>query len=309
MKHSLQPTAPQPAADLLTRIEELRSDLSKSERRIVEFLLRDSHSFARMNVKEVALATDVSEPTVVRFCRRVGCEGFKDLKIQIIQDLAYRQAIQEGPAAKTDAVPAPAASSSNTSEAVFAAASEALQRAHSALNHKSVEAAAQAIARARRVVIYGTGGSSGVLALEIHNRLFRLNVGSIAHTDSYLQRMSAATLSEQDVALFLSSTGRPRTLLDTLELARYYRATCIGIAPQDSALARDLDICIHLELSQGGVDQFHPNPMRYAQLYAIDCLAFAVALQSGEAARIALKRTRASVASLNGIAPQQPIGD
>src|SRR5438552_3301236 len=83
-------------ADIITRIEQLRAKLSKSEKRIVQFLLKDTHSFAHLNVKEVAAATDVSEPTVVRFCRQVGCKGFKDLKIQIIQDLAYRQATQEG---------------------------------------------------------------------------------------------------------------------------------------------------------------------------------------------------------------------
>ena len=84
---------------------------------------------------------------------------------------------------------------------------------------------------------------------------------------------------------------------------------CIGNTPQDGPIGRDVDICIHLELTQGGVHQFHPNPMRYAQLYLIDCIAYAVAQQLGPEAEISLKRTRASVASLHGIAPLQPIGD
>lgn len=298
-------------ADVLTRVEQLRGQLSKSERRIVDFLLRDTPGFARLNVKEVAAAVDVSEPTVVRFCRRVGCEGFKDLKIQLVQDLAYRQAAREGRATRsgTAAGVAPANKPHNIADKVQSAAAAALQSAHTALNWDAVEAAARAIAAARRVVIYGIGGSSGVMANEAHNRLFRLNISSVAHTDSYMQRMAAATLSDKDVALFISSTGRPRTLLDSLELARYYRATCIGVMPKESAIGRDLDICLDLELTQGGVDAFHPNPMRYAQLYVIDCVAYAVALQLGEAAETALKRTRASVASLHGIAPLQPIGD
>jgi RpiR family transcriptional regulator, carbohydrate utilization regulator len=306
------PSAANGNADLLTRIEQLRGKLSKSEKRIVDFLLRDTHSFARQNVKEVAAAVDVSEPTVVRFCRRVGCEGFKDLKIQIIQDLAYRQATQEGEGNRSRESRATARTGGNpqsVAEKVYAAAETALQRAQSTLNWQAVDAAARAIAAARRVVIYGTGGSSSVMASEAHNRLFRLNISSIAHPDGYMQRMSAATLSDKDVALFISSTGRPRILLDSLELAKYYHATCIGITPRESAIGRDLDICIDLELTQGGVDQFHPNPMRYAQLYAIDCIAFAVAQRLGTAAETSLKRTRASVASLHGIAPLQPIGD
>jgi DNA-binding MurR/RpiR family transcriptional regulator len=147
------------------------------------------------------------------------------------------------------------------------------------------------------------------MANETHNRLFRLNVSSVPHTDSYMQRMSAATLGEKDVAIFISSTGRPRTLLDSLELAKYYGAKCIGITPREGPIGREVDICIHLELTQGGVHPFHPNPMRYAQLYVVDCIAYAVALYMRETAETTLKRTRASVASLHGIAPLQPIGD
>ena len=309
---SSRATAPTPSGpDLLTRIEQLRSKLSKSEKRIVEVLLRDTHGFARMNVKEVAAAADVSEPTVVRFCRNVGCSGFKDLKIQIVQDLAYRQATQEGEAERArepslrEKHPGP----TNAADKVYDAAVAAMQRARATLDRKTIAVAASAIAGARRVVIYGVGGSSAVMANEAHNRLFRLNISSVAHIDGYMQRMAAATLDKRDVALFLSSTGRPRSLLDTLELAKYYGAKCIGITPRHSAIGRELDICVDLELTQGGVHQFHPNPMRYAQLYAIDCVAYAVALELGTAAETALKRTRASVSSLHGIAPLQPIGD
>jgi RpiR family transcriptional regulator, carbohydrate utilization regulator len=124
-----------------------------------------------------------------------------------------------------------------------------------------------------------------------------------------MQRMAASTLSDRDVAVFLSSTGRPRTLLDSVELAKYYGAKTIGVVPRDSAIGREVDICAHLELTQGGVHPFHPNPMRYAQMYLIDCIAYAVALALGPQAETSLKRTRASVASLHGIAPLQPIGD
>lgn len=297
--------------DVMTRVERLRSEFSKSEAQIADLLLRDPHAFARLNVKEIAASVDVSEPTVVRFCRRVGCEGFKDFKIQIIQDLAYRQASREGGSSRPAAASSPqrADSPHRVPADVHDAAVAALARMQKSLDWQAVETAARLIAKARRVVVYGIGGSSAGMAMEAHNRLFRLNVSSTAYTDSYLQRMSATTLDERDVALFVSSTGRPKSLLDSVELAKYYGAKCVGITPKDSALGRDVDICVDLELTQGGVNQFHPNPMRYAQLYVIDCIAYATALQLGSTAETSLKRTRASVASLHGIAPLQPIGD
>lgn len=290
----------------------MQASFSKSERRIVAHLNDDPHGFARANVKDVAAAVSVSEPTVVRFCRRVGCQGFKDFKLQIVQDLAYRQAISEGePQEETS----PEAGSGERRKAgrqaglIHAAARTALDRTLNLVDWHMVERSAEAIVQARRVVIYGIGGSSATFAQEMHNRLFRLDISSMPFTDSYMQRMAAAALSRQDVALFISSTGRPRALYDSLELARHFGAKCIGIAPRDSVIGRDLDICLDIELTQGGVGPLHPNPMRYAQMMLVDCVAYAVALRMGERADAVLKRTRASVSSLHGLAPLQPIGD
>lgn len=299
------------AQDVMTRVAQLRNEFSKSEQQIADLLLRDPHAFARLNVKEIAVKVNVSEPTVVRFCRRVGCEGFKDFKIQIIQDLAYRQASSEAGTSRSEPVGTSASPESTRGipAEVHDAAIAALARTFKAIDRQAIDSAAGLIARARRVVVYGIGGSSAGMAEEAHNRLFRLNINSVAYTDSYMQRMSATTLDQRDVGLFISSTGRPKSLLDSVELAKYYGAKCVGVTPKDSALGRDVDICIDLELTQGGVHPFHPNPMRYAELYLIDCIAYATAQHLGARAETSLKRTRASVASLHGIAPLQPIGD
>ena len=159
------------------------------------------------------------------------------------------------------------------------------------------------------MLVYGIGGSSATLAAEAHNRLFRLNIPIMVFTDGYTQRMSAAILEEGDVALFISSTGRPRELQESLELAKYYKATCIAITDKDTPLGRDADICLHVGLAAVGAEEIQPSPMRFAQLFVIDRLAYTVAAVVGERAHVALRRMRGSVAWLHGITPQQPIGD
>lgn len=295
---------------LLRRAEAALPELSRSERRVASFLLKSPQDLLATSVKELAHMLSVSEPTIIRFCRTIGCEGYRDLKIRLTQDLAVHQALK-------DAAPKPTArrpearpvSDQDPAGAVYNKAVEALSNAQAALDRTQVLAAARLIAHARRVTMYGIGGSSALLALEMHNRLFRLNIACAAYTDSYVQRMSAAVLGAGDTVFFVSSTGRPRSLIDSAELARHYGASTVGITPRDSPLGRELDVCLDLELSQAGVSQFQPNPMRYAQLYLIDCLAVAIAELLGEAAAQALDRGRASVAALHGIAPQQPIGD
>ncbi len=321
------------SGDILPRLEGMMDSMTRSEVRIAKRVLAAPDDFVRSSVRSVAADLGVSEPTILRFCRTVGCEGFKDLKFRLIQELALSQANSDraeratkaagagargvadrsasgrGPAAQGDPADTSRPELGPDDDRVFDTIIDALTRTRDTLVYKDLLSGARAIAKAGRVVVYGIGGSSAALAAEAHNRLFRLNVPVMVFTDGYTQRMSAAILAEGDVALFISSTGRPRELQESLELAKYRKATCIAITDQETPLGREADICLHVGLAASGVEEIQPNPMRFAQLFVIDRLAYAVAAILGDQAHLALRRMRGSVAWLHGINPQQPIGD
>jgi RpiR family transcriptional regulator, carbohydrate utilization regulator len=306
-----KPRAAPDSSDILPRLENMMDSMTRAEVKIARRILAAPNDFVRASVRSAAADLGVSEPTILRFCRAVGCDGFKDLKFRLIQELALFQAMtdQSERATKAAGATGPGASKDRDNDRVFDTIIEGLTRTRDTLVYKDVLGSAQAIAKAGRVVIYGIGGSSAALATEAHNRLFRLNIPVMVFTDGYTQRMSAAILAEGDVALFVSSTGRPRELQESLELAKYYKAICIAITDKETPLGRDADICLHVGLAASGVEEFQPNPMRFAQLFVIDRLAYEVAGVLGERAHLALRRMRGSVAWLHGIAPQQPIGD
>jgi RpiR family carbohydrate utilization transcriptional regulator len=306
------------SGDILPRLEGMMDAMTRSEVRIARQILAAPDDFVRSSVRSVAADLGVSEPTILRFCRTVGCDGFKDLKFRLIQELALSQANSDRAERATKAVSSAGrgavaargtAQKSPDDDRLFDTIIEALTRTRATLVHADVLRSAQAIAQAGRVVVYGIGGSSAALASEAHNRLFRLNVPVMVFTDGYTQRMSAAILAEGDVALFISSTGRPRELQESLELAKYCKATCIAITDKETPLGRDAEICLHVGLGASGIEEIQPNPMRFAQLFVIDRLAYAVAANLGEQAHLSLRKMRGSVAWLHGINPQQPIGD
>ncbi len=310
---------PADGSDILPRLQGMMESMTRSDLKIAKLILKSPNEFVRSSVRSVATDLGLSEPTVLRFCRTVGCEGFKDLKFRLIQELALAQAMTDQRERAARPAPAPGREppaprpaqpgDEEVGDRLFDTIIDALTRTRDTLVEKDLQAAATTIARAGRVVIYGIGGSSAALAGETHNRLFRLDIPAMVFTDGYAQRMSAAILGESDVAIFLSSTGRPRELQESMELAKYYKAACIAITDAESPLGRDADICLHVGLSASGVEEFQPNPMRFAQLFVIDRLAYAVATAMGERAHLMLRRARGSVAWLHGIAPQQPIGD
>ena len=290
-------------ADFISIVRDAYPNLSKPDKNIADFLLEKPAQFIRTSVKEVSAVTGVSDAIVVRFGRNLGCDGFKDLKIILAQHLAVEQAHKDAAAGKV------LTPSGSFEQQIYHSALTVLDHAVQNVKLDIIDKAATIISQSGRVFIYGTGGSSGVLATELHNRLFRLNIMTTAFTDDYLQRMSASTLTSGDSILVISSTGRPRSLQESVEIAQHYGAKCVAITDKGSMLAAQADVCIHVELSQSGVLHNQPNPMRFAQLFIIDCLSYRIAQLLSKEAEKALQRVRASITSIHGIASQQPIGD
>ncbi len=70
--------------EMRRRMEHFR----RSEQKVARFVLRNPDEVIHMRIVDLATEAKVSEPTVVRFCRALGCNGFQDFKLQLAQMLA-----------------------------------------------------------------------------------------------------------------------------------------------------------------------------------------------------------------------------
>ena len=289
--------------DILDLIHRDLATFTKSYRRLAEIILANPGAIIETSVKDFAHRADVSEPTVIRFCRHLGCDGYKQLKIRLTEHLAIEQVFAQHDRQLPE-IAAPHGPFSAMYKTFVAAMQDMLTPAVAT----ATDEAAKAILNCNRLIIYGLGGSSAALASEAQNRFFRLNVNAVAYSDSYMQRMSAAILSKDDVVLALSATGRVNSVIESVETARFYGAKTIAITPEGTPVADAADLCLPIRL-QPDIHYYEPNPVRYAQLFAIDCIAGRVALLMGDQAREPLKRMRAVVTALRGVVPSQPLGD
>ena len=74
--------------NLLQHIAQSRHLLRKSELKVADHVLLDPASVMHSSMAELAHSVGISEPTIVRFCRAIGCTGFQDLKLKLAQSLA-----------------------------------------------------------------------------------------------------------------------------------------------------------------------------------------------------------------------------
>ena len=118
----------------------------------------------------------------------------------------------------------------------------------------------------------------------------------VAHVDALNQRIAATNLNQDDVAVFISYTGRTRIIIEAAELAVNSGANILGLTCQDAPLAK---YC-HQILEVGNdedTDTYTPMTSRIAQLSLIDILVAGTALKMGSEFSSHLLDVKRSVAN------------
>lgn len=85
------------AGDIISLIRQSALSLSPSEQRVATVLLADMEFAVHASNSELARRARVSEPTVTRFSRSVGCRGVRDLKVRLAQAMAVGRIYVELP--------------------------------------------------------------------------------------------------------------------------------------------------------------------------------------------------------------------
>lgn len=263
--------------------------LRKSEVKVAEFVLNNAAQVIHMRIVDLAQEAQVSEPTIVRFCRAVGCDGFQSFKMRVAQEVAAGNNIGHFAIEEDDSI-------ADICDKIAETTVQRLQRAKSQLQSDQIAAAALAISKARRVEFYGFGASATV-ASDAQHKFFRLMVSAIAYSDPHMQAMSAVTMMQDDVVVAISQSGRTKDLLYSATLAQQHGAKVISLAPAKSALSELADFPIDINIEEN-TERFTPMTSRIAHLMVIDILAVIVARQRGPQMVSHLNTIKQSIHSL-----------
>lgn len=303
-KRSKPPRGFERTVDIIARLQHRLEHGRDAERRLVESILSDLHFAAHAPIARIAERAGVSEPTITRLARALGFPGTREMRFHLAQALAIGGAYLRSPTAETADLPP----SGQIIAKVASGAHAALDLMTTALAEVDVESIAREISRARQILVYGTGGSSSMAAVELQNRLFRLGLHVTAHTDPQLQRMSASVLGPGALVIGFSISGQAPSVLDAVTIARQYGARAVVVTRLNSPLAALGDALLPLTFKEDR-NLYKPSSTRYALLAAVDILALATAETIGPRVLEPLRRVRHSLASQNIRDPNLPIGD
>ncbi|MFO1175223.1 MAG: MurR/RpiR family transcriptional regulator [Paracoccaceae bacterium] len=256
------------ARDLIQALADEDETFSAMERKLAEYVLADVNRATNASITEIAAGAGVSPPTVTRFCRRLGCTGFSDFKVQLA-----RSAFVGLRFLRPESVTSSAA---EVAEDIVTKAQNALFAVHRSLDLPAVEAAAKALAKAEMIYAFGSGGNSTMIVNELQNRLFRLGCRISASNDHGMNLMLAAAAEPGTVVFGSSFSGRNAELQHCFRLLGARGIPTIALTQSGSPVAQAADIVVAVDLPEGQ-NIYRATSTRYAFLAVLDIIANLVA--------------------------------
>jgi RpiR family carbohydrate utilization transcriptional regulator len=255
---------------VLNSIRDGYDGLRKSEQKVADIILADPSVLGRINMVSLAEQAGVSQPTVARLCKQVGCSGFTDLKLRMVQEVAAGVPFVPGHVDTKD-------DASQLTNKIFTTAASTLLSVRDSLDVTAVERAGVMLAAAPRIEFFGCG-TSGVVAQDAYHRFCRLDIRCGFHQDSVMQSVASSTLGEKEVAVIVSYTGRTRSTVELAKVCHEVGGSVIGITAKSSPLAKYCDVVLDARITEDS-EIYLPTSSRLAQLAIVDVLAASVFLK------------------------------
>jgi DNA-binding MurR/RpiR family transcriptional regulator len=261
---------------------------------VAEQVLTDPAGASRATIVELAERSGTSPATITRFCRALGFEGYADLRLAIAGETG-RAARSAGWAIDIGREIEPNDPLERVLGQIMAADTQAMRDTAAMTDLTEVERAADAIAAANRVDIYGASGSA-LVGAEMQFSLHRIGVAAWSWPDVHNGLASAALLREGDVALGISHSGQTRETIEMIAEAGSRGAITVALTSFPRSPLADVADIVLLTATQATT--FRPDALsaRHPQLVLLDLLYIAVAQRTHDRSHAAFQRTAQAVA-------------
>jgi DNA-binding MurR/RpiR family transcriptional regulator len=213
----------------ILKIKSVYDNLKSAERRAVDFLLKFPVKAANLSVTRYAEQAGCSEATVVRMARRLGYEGFPELKKELARH-ANQDSEQLKHASKDFKYEGISSRDSTMTVVgkVFETTIVAIRDTFKVLDKIQYERAVNTLLKAKSIMFCGVGDAA-LVAMEAYQRFVRIGEHCLVSVDPDVQLIMSSQLTKGDVVVAISHSGRSKTVLNAVKLAKRSGVTVVAV--------------------------------------------------------------------------------
>lgn len=208
--------------DLLNEMIQNVKNLNKNDMEILNYCFEHIKDIENLKVKDIASATFVSSATVVRFCKKLGFNGFLEFKNYIKFQFQKMH-----------------------KEKIDVCIEKDIEKTFEFMKQSSLEEVAKLIDSARRIEFFGTGATSFVCH-QVAKILRGLGLMAFSYDDNSMMTMQAETLDKSDLILVFSVSGETSQVIKALMVAKEKQVKIVSITGlSNNTISRLADISFY----------------------------------------------------------------
>lgn len=213
------------------------NQFSNVEKEISDYILKHKEEIKDMTINDLATATYSSNAAIIRFCRKIGVNGYKEFKINLIQELEknrnnniyidYNYPFHQDESIN-DIMNNIAKLSTATIEAVY-----------KNINTKDLEKIAKIISNSQNVYCYANGDSL-IRMMSFQNKLLKIGKHLINTAVLKDETVYSTFSTRNDCGLFISYSASSTSLLSNAKILKKHGTPIIVITANENAVLTKL---------------------------------------------------------------------
>ncbi|WP_010630594.1 MurR/RpiR family transcriptional regulator [Sporolactobacillus vineae] len=215
------------------------TSLTKTGKRIAEFLFEDAPAFTRMTAAEIGRRSSTSPAAVIRFCKQMECGSLEQLKMDIVRAI--------NPQTKEKMLNPIFMSTDNTAqitEKYYHYRELSNKRVFQMVDIGLIEKTVELMHRAKMIYLFGINASS-LAAYDLEHKLNRVNIPAVFHQDPHMNLEFSVGIKPEDLAIAISYSGETREVLLAAAKAKEKGAQLVAITQDNkNPLSRIADILL-----------------------------------------------------------------
>ena len=208
--------------DIVLRIKEEYRKLTKSEKKVADYFIENYKDAINESTQSIAVATDTSPATVIRFVKTLKFDGLQQLKLAIAADMdSQKPDITDEIIHQKDGL-------SEIVEKNKRNLINSIERLYALMDLELIEKSVDAIDSAKKVYLFGVG-ASGIVCYDINYKLSRIGKNVVFNNDIHLQLVNLNFITKEDACVCVSYSGNTKETVLVAEIAKKAGAKTVGI--------------------------------------------------------------------------------
>lgn len=272
------------------KIKEGFNSFTNTEKKLANYILKNKEEVVNLSAQELSDKADISPAAVVRFSKTLGYKGFTALKVDLAKDRDERENDTSVIISEDDSI-------NDIIRKVKVSNTSSIDETIGLLNVNTINSIIEAMVNAKRIYLFGIG-ASGLVALDLQQKLLRINKSTLYQIDPHTQIASAVHIEKEDVAIGISYSGETKEVNVPLKIAKEKGAKTIAITRYNkNSLSKISDYAIYLpnyekEFRVGAITS------RIDALTIVDILYLGVARNEFKQTKEYIKSTREAINSI-----------